>query len=333
MKFNLINRVTKRDPLLLYAFYALKSAKTPSVLRDTCYERLAVGLTDAGCKTARGVSFTAAVVRASIAELERAGAACREETEKGRFNLCLLDPDGSEQEPTPESQFENETQEETRQESEPVPNEPNELNEPAKPTEPSEPVESDDDPRKPEPNAAPESNEEPGEPSEDGPKRDSERKSEPRARVVRSAGDINKINKLINKTFQNFEFQKDESKIPRTIDAELADFDFGSEYARKFRAKLTRAIYEPGLHADLVDRAIYAVAKKLATPAELVAAIDAAKEERRLRDTTNGYKGARTLWQTFCLYVKSWFDAAGIAWTPTSLRREPAPKRVVYAEC
>jgi hypothetical protein len=332
----LINRVTKRDPLLLYAFYALKSAKTPSVLRDTCYERLAVGLTDAGCKTARGVSFTAAVVRASIAELERAGAACREETEKGRFNLCLLDPDGSEQEPTPESQFENETQEETRQESGPIPTEPNESNEPdkpTKPTEPSEPVESDDDPRKPEPSAAPESVEEPGEASEDGPKRDSERKSEPRARVVRSAGDINKINKLINKTFQNFEFQKDESKIPRTIDVELADFDFGSEYARKFRAKLTRAIYEPGLHADLVDRAIYAVAKKLATPAELVAAIDAAKEERRLRDTTNGYKGARALWQTFCLYVKSWFDAAGIAWTPTSLRREPAPKRVVYANC
>jgi hypothetical protein len=318
MKFNLINRVTKRDALLLYAFYAMKSAKTPSVLRDTCYERLAVGLTDAGCKTARGVSFTAAVVRASIAELERAGAAYREETEIGRFNLCLIDLDVSDKESTPESQFENETQEKTRQEAEPVPTEPDE---------PNESVGSANDPENLESNASSTSSEEPGELTE--------RKSEPRARVLCSAGDnnINKINKLINKTFQNFEFQKDGSEKPRTIDAELANFDFESEYAQKFRAKLTRAIYEPGLHADLVDRAIYAVAKKLATPAELSAAIDAAKEERRLRDSTNGFKGARTLWQTFCLYVKSWFDAAGIAWTPTSLRREPAPKRVVYAEC
>jgi hypothetical protein len=330
MKFNLINRVTKRDALLLYAFYAMKSAKTPSVLRDTCYERLAVGMTDAGCKTARGVSFTAAVVRAGIAELERAGAACREETEKGRFNLCLLDLDDGAKESASKSQFENETQEETRQESEPIPpepDEPDEPDEPNEPNEPNEPVESADGAENPASDPSSASSEEPGEAPE--------RKPEPRARVVRGAGDINinKINKLINKTFQNFEFPKNESEKPRTIDAELANFDFGSESAPNFRAKLTRAIYEPGLHADLVDRAIYAVAKKLATPAELSAAIDAAKEERRLRDATNGFKGARTLWQTFCLYVKSWFDAAGIAWTPTSLRREPAPKRVVYAEC
>ena len=92
------------------------------------------------------------------------------------------------------------------------------------------------------------------------------------------------------------------------------------------RRQLLQELYEPGLHADLIDRTICALAKHYVSPKELKDAIRIAQEEKRVRETTNGFKGAKTYWQTFCLSVKSWFDAAGYRWTPTSFRREPRPK-------
>ena len=110
-----------------------------------------------------------------------------------------------------------------------------------------------------------------------------------------------------------------------TVDEAVAEVDLNEPRAVAARNSLLRDLYEPGLHADLFDRAICALAKRLVTVSELKAAIQSAREEKRLCETTNGFRGAKTYWQTFCLSVKSWFDAAGYRWTPTSFRREPRP--------
>ena len=139
---------------------------------------------------------------------------------------------------------------------------------------------------------------------------------------------------LINKQIkQNFSVSEKEPDQPqqeqrKTID-ELAD-DFAAKTesadAQRLRAKLARDIYEPGIHAQLIDRAVLAVAAGIATCKELKAAVNAAKENLRLYKVTNGFKGAATLWRSFALSVKSWYDAAGFAWTATDWRREPQPK-------
>lgn len=133
------------------------------------------------------------------------------------------------------------------------------------------------------------------------------------------------INKQIK---QNASFAEKEPEPQRkTIDALADDFAAKTESAdaQRLRAKLARDIYEPGLHAQLIDRAVLAVAAGIATCKELKAAVKAAKENVRLYQITNGFKGAATLWRTFALAVKSWYDAAGFAWTATDWRREPQP--------
>jgi hypothetical protein len=334
LNMNLVRRVTKRDALLIYVYYAEKLQRAPQALQNVTCDQIAAELTRAQCLTARGNAFTAIVVRKAVQELERAGAAAREELEPGKFNLFLIDLDSNDPKRRRRDQFDFEMQKDVLSAEEKSPETDSEPCE--NPSERAErPSDRDEN--------AHESSENPPEKRavESNAQRRAAASASPEADPrARGTGVINKykINKLINKTFQTFEkseiseSEPDAANAPSlTVDDALADFDFNAPKALSFRERLVRDVYEPGLHADLIDRAIYAVCRKLAAPAELSAAIRAAKEEKRLRETTNGYKGAKTLWQTLCLYVKSWFDAAGFAWTPTSFRREPAPKRINYA--
>ena len=136
------------------------------------------------------------------------------------------------------------------------------------------------------------------------------------------------INKQIKQKFSVSEKPEPQQEQRKTIDALADDFAAKTESAdaQRLRAKLARDIYEPGIHAQLIDRAVLAVAAGIATCKELKAAVNAAKENLRLYKVTNGFKGAATLWRSFALSVKSWYDAAGFAWTATDWRREPQPK-------
>lgn len=114
-----------------------------------------------------------------------------------------------------------------------------------------------------------------------------------------------------------------------TVDDVVASVDFTQCNVAKLRRLLVRTIYENGLRADLVDRAVAAVVRGYATTNELQAAVNESKDEKRLLDSTKGFRGKRKLWQTFCLRVKDWYDAADVEWVSTSPRREQQPKSVV----
>ncbi len=267
MIFKIATRIKKRDAILLYAFHVER--KIRSLDAATSFERIAVAMNDANCRTARGFAFTGAVVRSCVAELERAGVARREETEPGFFKLTLIEPDDD--------------------------------------------ADRDDaDVAAPEPKTR-----------ENAPLERRGRNVETREARSSARKKINiKINKQINKSVSRSNWKEDSRP---TVDDAVAEVDLAEPRAVAARNSLLRELYEPGLHADLFDRAICALAKRLVTASELKAAIRLAREEKRLGETTNGFRGAKTHWQTFCLSVKSWFDAAGYRWTPTSFRREPRP--------
>ena len=127
--------------------------------------------------------------------------------------------------------------------------------------------------------------------------------------------DIN-INKQINK-------QTDFLSIEELAENTPTDSDF----FQRFRRLLVRDLYEPGLHAELLDRAVLAFAARIVTSREVESAVRKAKEDRALFERSNGFRGSSTLWRSFALSVKTWFDEAGYFWTPTRNRREPAPAR------
>ncbi len=127
--------------------------------------------------------------------------------------------------------------------------------------------------------------------------------------------------------YNNININKQINKI--SLKEAIAKVDFSNPRVARFREKVARAAYETNMHADLIDRAVAAVALGYATSAELKAAIEASKDSQRQLQSTNGFKGKRYIWQTLTLYVKSWFDAVGLRWIPTSFRREPAPKPLV----
>ena len=146
------------------------------------------------------------------------------------------------------------------------------------------------------------------------------------------------VNKQINKLLKDKLSEKDsqERSADREIESErasiaetVASVDFDAPKVKKLRTKLAREIYEPGIHSELIDRAVAAVVKKLATVEELRAAVNRAKDDKRLLATTNGFRGVTSLWRSFALSVKNWYDEAGYAWTPTSNRREPAPENEI----
>ena len=132
-----------------------------------------------------------------------------------------------------------------------------------------------------------------------------------------------RINKLINKP-ETVCFDLPEQEPP-TVDDAVRNVDFSEPKVQRLRRKIARDLYEPGLHAGLVDRATAAVVARIASTNELAAAIRYAKEERRRAETTNGFRGNPVVWRSFAPFVKSWFDEAGYSWTPTDNRRERVP--------
>lgn len=127
--------------------------------------------------------------------------------------------------------------------------------------------------------------------------------------------DIN-INKQINKQTDFLSIEELAEKTPTD-----------SDFFQRFRRLLVRELYEPGLHAELLDRAVLAFAARIVTSREVESAVRKAKEDRTLFERSNGFRGSSTLWRSFALSVKTWFDEAGYFWTPTRNRREPAPER------
>ena len=127
--------------------------------------------------------------------------------------------------------------------------------------------------------------------------------------------DIN-INKQINKQTDFLSIEELAEKTPTD-----------SDFFQRFRRLLVRDLYEPGLHSDLLDRAVLAFAARIVTSREVESAVRKAKEDRALFERSNGFRGSSTLWRSFALSVKTWYDEAGYFWTPTRNRREPAPER------
>lgn len=124
------------------------------------------------------------------------------------------------------------------------------------------------------------------------------------------------INKQINKQTDFLSIEELAEKTPTD-----------SDFFQRFRRLLVRELYEPGLHAELLDRAVLAFAARIVTSREIETAVRKAKEDRALFDRSNGFRGSSTLWRSFALSVKTWYDEAGYFWTPTRNRREPAPER------
>ena len=139
-----------------------------------------------------------------------------------------------------------------------------------------------------------------------------------------------RINKLINKP-ETVCFDLPEQEPP-TVDDAVRNVDFSEPKVQRLRRKIARDLYEPGLHAGLVDRATAAVVARIASTNGLAAAIRYAKEERRRAETTNGFRGNPVVWRSFAPFVKSWFDEAGYRWTPTDNRRERVPVPISAGE-
>lgn len=168
--------------------------------------------------------------------------------------------------------------------------------------------------------------------------KDKERKEEERPRaseieLARVNENIN--NKLINKSIKQFldveekGEEVEESAIPeKTIDSAMSRVDFDDPNISAFRAKIVDSVYEPGVHADLIDRIVVAKALGIASEYDIQETITRAKEERETHQKSNGFRGKKFLWQTICPFVKNWFESAGYRWIPTSFQREQAPRRV-----
>ena len=284
--------VKRIDAAVIYEFLMTLLEGEPGEVASLSYERLANRLNEAGLTTGRDAPFSAPVVRTNLRRLEELG--CVETIDKDgqRFGLIVR-----------------------RYEERPI--EPETEREPIKfaPGQICFHFENENE------NESQNSKERQG------------------RRLTRDININTKINKYSEKSLDQESDQSGESVnlaqeitltdlADPTVDdaAKLHVKDVATPKAQRLRARIVREIYEPGLHADLVDRAVLAVVMGIATPAELRAAINQSKDEKRLMEQTNGYRGRRAIWQTFALIVKSWFDAEGICWTRTSLKREPKPE-------
>lgn len=135
-----------------------------------------------------------------------------------------------------------------------------------------------------------------------------------------------KENNNINTTQENKQIN---APNVRSIDSLVDGVDFTRPAVANVRRYIAKQIYEEGLHADLVDRATVAIVRGVVSKAELDAAIRESRDRKRQLETTNGFKGAYHLWETFALKVKAWFDGLGVLWTATSFRRERRPAALV----
>ena len=140
----------------------------------------------------------------------------------------------------------------------------------------------------------------------------------------------NNINNIINKTNNQPEvFCCDEvAKRPATDDVRRR-VDFADPRVAALRAKIVERVWEPTLHADLVDRLTAAVVLLVggATRSTVFALIREARDEKTLYERSNGRAGKRTIWQTATLRLKRLFENAGWVWSPTRFADEPRPTR------
>ena len=284
--------VKRIDAAVIYEFLMTLLEGEPGEVTSLSYERLANRLNEAGLTTGRDAPFSAPVVRTNLRRLEELG--CVETIDKDGQRFGLIVRRYEERLSEPET------------EREPIKFAPGQIcfhfeNE-----------------------------------NENRSQNSKERQGR---RLTRDININTKINKYSEKSLDQESDQSGESVnlaqeitltdlADPTVDdaAKLHAKDVATPKAQRLRARIVREIYEPGLHSDLVDRAVLAVVMGLATPAELRAAINQSKDEKRLMEQTNGYRGRRAIWQTFALIVKSWFDAEGFYWTRTSLKREPKPE-------
>lgn len=283
--------VKRIDAAVIYEFLMTLLEGEPGEVTSLSYERLANRLNEAGLTTGRDAPFSAPVVRTNLRRLEELG--CVETIDKDGQRFGLIVRRYEERMSEPET------------EREPIKFAPGQIcfrfeNE-----------------------------------NENESQNSKARKGR---RLTRDININTKINKYSEKSLDQSDQSGESVNLAQeitltdladpTVDdaAKLHAKDVATPKAQRLRARIVREIYEPGLHSDLVDRAVLAVVMGLATPAELRAAIQQSKNEKRLLEQTNGYRGRRAIWQTFALIVKSWFDAEGFYWTRTSLKREPKPE-------
>lgn len=282
--------VKRIDAAVIYEYLMTLLEGEPGEVASLSYERLANRLNEAGLTTGRDAPFSAPVVRTNLRRLEELG--CVETIDKDGQRFGLIVRRYEERMSEPET------------EREPIKFAPGQICFHFE--------------------------------NENESQNSKERKGR---RLTRDININTKINKYSEKTLDQESEQSGEAVnlaqeitltdlADPTVDdaAKLHAKDVATPKAQRLRARIVREIYEPGLHSDLVDRAVLAVVMGLATPAELRAAINQSKDEKRLMEQTNGYRGRRAIWQTFALIVKSWFDAEGFYWTRTSLKREPKPE-------
>lgn len=120
--------------------------------------------------------------------------------------------------------------------------------------------------------------------------------------------------------------------VAATTDDVRSRVDFGDPRVAALRAKIVERVWEPTLHADLVDRLTAAVVLRLGgfdwrAASTLIAE---AKADRALYDETRGtrfQRGSREIWRGLGLRVKRIYENAGWVWTPTRFVDEPEPKR------
>lgn len=281
--------VKRIDAVVLYEYvFSIALEGEPGAIMATTFEQIAERLNVYGLRTARAQRWTAATVRANVAVLERVGVAIREPISRAEFNLHVERYAG-----TPSAATGMEP---------PVP---------PKPTATVEKI--------PVRRSVRFENENENE-------NENERRNSISETTVPYTRELILINKSIKESILESEPKEPERDAP-TVDDAVRRVDFTDEKVRRLRQAISRDVYEPGLHADLVDRAATAIVQKIATANELKAAIRQAKENRRIQEITNGTKGKNTLWRTLALFVKAWFDEAGYIWTPTANRREKSPFR------
>ena len=286
--------VKRIDAVVLYEYvFSIALEGEPGAIHATTFEQIAERLNGYGLRTARDQRWTAATVRANVAVLERVGVAIREPISRAEFNLHVERYAG-----TPSAATGTEP---------PVP---------PKPTATVEKI--------PVRRSVRFENENENE-------NENERRNSISETTVPYTRELILINKSIKESILESE-PKEPERDAQTVDDAVRRVDFTDEKVRRLRQAISRDVYEPGLHADLVDRAATAIVQKIATANELKAAIRQAKENRRIQEITNGTKGKNTLWRTLALFVKAWFDEAGYIWTPTANRREKSPFRTETQE-
>lgn len=153
---------------------------------------------------------------------------------------------------------------------------------------------------------------------------------------------INIKNKKINQTADFAEVEETGATVDKTSTTALADpesvrdvadvravVDFEAPKVAALRSSIVERVWEPTLHADLIDRMTAAVVLNVggATKSTVDSIIAEALNERTLYDRSNGKAGKRTVWSAATLRVKRLFENAGWRWSPTRFADEPRPTR------